>query len=123
MATQQADTRVINGVVYRVEKDDSQANVKKLTELPVNVPYSWLLMGLKPTRYGSFVVDIKNLDNYEECKCYMPAYVVNRGGKGKVFVYEGLVKKTDGSGQLLQGGIFRAAIGISIFNVIIPKKE
>ena len=83
MATQQADTRVINGIVYKVEKDDSQANVKKLTELPVNVPYLWLLLGLKPTRYGSFVVDIKNLDNNEECKCYMPAYAVNRGGKVK----------------------------------------
>ena len=106
MATQQADTRVINGIVYKVEKDDSQANVKKLTELPVNVPYSWLLMGLKPTRYGSFVVDIKNLDNNEECKCYMPAYVVNRGGKGKVFVYKGLVKKTDGSGHSFHKVVF-----------------
>ena len=106
MATQQADTRVINGVVYRVERDNSQTSVKKLTELPVNVPHSWLLTGLKPTRYGSHVVDVHNLDTNEEYKCYMPAYVVNRGGKGKVFVYEGLVKKTDGSGHSFHKVVF-----------------
>ena len=106
MATQQANTRVINGVVYRVEKDDSQANVKNLTELPVNVPYSWLLTGLKPIRSGSYVVNVKNLDINEECKCYMPTYVVNRGGKGKVFVYEGLVKRTDGSGHSFHKVVF-----------------
>ena len=58
MATQQADTRVINGVVYRVERDNSQLSIKKLTELPVNVPHSWLLTDLKPTGYGSHVVDV-----------------------------------------------------------------
>ena len=66
MATQQADTRVIDGVVYRVERDNRD----------------------------------------EEYKCYMPAYVVNRGGKGKVFVYEGLVKKTDRSGRSFHKVVF-----------------
>ena len=108
MATQQADTRVIDGVVYRVERDNSQTSVKKLTELPVNVnvPHSWLLTGLKSTRYGSHVVNVQNLDTDEEYKCYMPAYVVNRGGKGKVFVYEGLVKKTDRSGRSFHKVVF-----------------
>ena len=100
-----ANIKSINDVCYEIESNQIP-KIRKLAELPVNVPHSWVHMDPNPTRYGSFVVDIKNLDTNETYKCYMPKYIANRGYGGKLFVYEGLEKKTDGSGHSFHKVVF-----------------
>ena len=88
-----ASIKSINNICYGIESN----RVRKLGELPVIIPLSWVYMDPNPTRYGSFVVNIKNLDTNEKYKCYMPKYIAGGGCTGKLFVYEGLEMKTDGS--------------------------
>ena len=102
------NNKSINNVCYEVESN----RIRKLAELPVNAPHSWVHMDSNPTRYRSSVVDIKNTDSNETYKCYMPKYIANRGYEGKLFVYEGLEMKTDGSGHSFQKVVFLKLRGL-----------
>ena len=86
------------------EIEDSR--VRKLSEVPVNVPHHWIYRYPNPTRYGSFVVEILNEDTEEIYRCYMPEYIAERGSEGKIFTYEGLENKTDGSGHSFHKVVF-----------------
>ena len=92
----------IGGRDYVIE----DMRVRKFSQIPVNVPHEWVCMDRNPTRYGSFVVEVQNKDTNEIYRCYMPKYLAERGSKGKIFVYEGLKKKTDGSGHSFHKVVF-----------------
>lgn len=94
-----ANIKSINGQCYEIES----SRVKKLADLPINVAHSW---DPNPTRYGSFVVEVLNMDTDETCRCYMPKYIAGRGSRGKMFVYEGLENKSDGSGHSFHKVVF-----------------
>ena len=84
MAEQQSNR--INSVKDAIKS----LKIKRLTDIPVDVPHLWEYMYPNPKDDGSFVVVVKNADTNEEYRCYMPVYIVNRGREGKLFVHEGL---------------------------------
>ena len=76
--------------IYSLEDAVKSLKIRRLTDIPVDVPHLWGYTYPNPEPDGSFVVIVKNIDTNEEYRCYVPVYVVNRGREGKLFVYEGL---------------------------------
>ena len=76
--------------IYSLEDAVKSLKIRRLTDIPVDVPHLWGYTYPNPEPDGSFVVIVKNIDTNEEYRCYMPVYVVNRGREGKLFVHEGL---------------------------------
>ena len=45
--------------------------IRRLTDIPVDVPHLWECMYPNPDPDGSFVVIVKNIDTNEEYGCYI----------------------------------------------------
>ena len=89
------NTKTLGGKEYFTNGN----RIKKMSDIPIDIPHIMVSKYPNPTKYGSFVVELQNEDTNENFKCYMPAYIAKEYQAGKVFIYNGLQAKNDGSGH------------------------
>ena len=89
------NTKTLGGKEYFTDSN----RIKKMSDIPIDIPHIMVSKYPNPTKYGSFVVELQNEDTNENFKCYMPAYIAKEYQEGKVFIYDGLQAKNDGSGH------------------------
>ena len=89
-------SKMINGVEFTAP---ANGGIKKLSALNQTTPHIVVSKDSKPTRFNSYVVTIINEDTDEAYKVYMPEYIAKHALPQKRFMYNGLVKKSDGSGH------------------------
>jgi hypothetical protein len=75
------------------------SGICKLSELSQDESYLVVSKDNNPTRFGSYVVTVINEYTDEEYRVYMPEYIAKHATADRVFCYNGLQKKTDGSGH------------------------
>lgn len=92
-------SKTINGIIFT---SAPVSPINKLVNLPVNVPHVFISVESKPTKYGSYVAVVKNEDTDEKLRYYMPEYITKYAQPGKRFIYDGLKKKSDGTGYAYQ---------------------
>ncbi|XP_067936970.1 uncharacterized protein [Watersipora subatra] len=67
--------------------------VHKISAIPKEIPHVCLSKESKPTRYGSYIATVFNMDTEEEYKVYMPEYIAKEALPDREFVYCGLIYK------------------------------
>lgn len=87
--------KMINGVEFTAP---ASSGIKKLSTLSQTTPHIIVSKDSKPTRFNSYIVTIINENTEEEYKVYTPEYVAKLALPKRRFIYDGLVKKSDGSG-------------------------